>query len=426
MSDQKIIPPGTIINGYEVESLIGIGGYANIYKVKDIKSNQLYAMKTELINSVVKTLPVEIQCMKQFKEDFFPKFQNAGYFDKYKVNYYVMDLLGASLDTIQIYHRKKLDMETVYNVCFNMLLIIQAFHSYGYVHRDIKPGNFLIQENEGCPLVLIDFGICQQHIDPNTNKPFPRGEETYFFGTERFASIDACRGYTQSRKDDLMSWFYSFLDLACGYLPWDDAKDFTDMLFIKKFLNIDYLNRKFPKEMNDIYKYIKKLDYDDDPNYEYILQLFVKAMESDHFSIENYNWHLFYRHHQYLESLTRLISLKHYKKESQYKRIQDQTGEKSNSQKDEIENLSGHMESSHKSAHAVLTRSLLKGDGSVRDVKSDDIICENRLKNPRTSNLDEKNNNIVNNKKASVEINNENDDEQNEKEANDQPVKSVE
>lgn len=420
MSDQKIIPPGTQINGYEVVSLLAIGGYTDIYKVKDIKTNQLYAMKTELINSEVKTLPLEIECMKQFKEDFFPKFRENGIFEKFNISYLIMDLLGASIDTIQVYHRKKLDMETVYNVCFNMLLIIQAFHSYGYVHRDIKPGNFLIQKNQGCPLVLVDFGISKQHINPNTNKPYPRGEEKYFFGTERYASIDACTGYTQGRKDDLMSWFYSFLDLACGYLPWDDAADFTDMIFIKKFLNISYLNRKFPNAMNDIYNYIRKLGYDDDPNYEYIMRLYIKAMEEDHFNMENFNWRLFYNHHEYLESLTRLICLRKYKKVTLYKEITNESKEESNSHTEKIEEINGQ---SDKSSHEVIHRSLLKGEKSSNDTKNNDISNTNA----KSYSTDEKNNNIINQRKSSSESTDKNNtpiekDENSEKEQPSQPI----
>lgn len=402
MSDQKIIHPGTLINGYEVISLLAIGGYACIYKVKDTKNNQEYAMKTELMNSQVKTLPLEIQLMKQFKEDFFPKLHDIGNFPQFNISYYVMDLLGASLDTIQTFHHKKLDMETVYNVCFNMLLIIQAFHSYGYVHRDIKPGNFLIQNNESCPIVLIDFGISQYHIDSNTGKPHPCGSETYFFGTERFASIDACRGYTQGRKDDLMSWFYTFLDLACGYLPWDEAEDFTDMLFMKKFLNISYLNRKFPKEMVEIFTYLKKLSYDDDPDYEYILQLYIKAMEADNFHFDQFNWRLFYKHHAYLESLTRVISLKHYNKFTLYNKIVDQTknkeekveNNKENSQKDKIEHLNGRVKIENKSSRDLLHYSLLKSVDSSNAINSDIIINKNHMLDSDASDRTSPNDNV--------------------------------
>lgn len=414
MSDQQIIPPETRVNGYEVVSLLAIGGYSNIYKVKDVENGNLYAMKTELSNSQIKTLPIEIECMKLFKEDFFPKFKDSGVYNEF--NYFVMNLYGASLDTIQIYHRKKLDMDTVYNVCFNMLLIIQAFHAYGYVHRDIKPGNFLIQQKEGCPLVLVDFGVSKHHIDPITNKPYPRGEEKYFFGTERYASIDACTGYTQGRKDDLMSWFYSFLDLACGYLPWDDAADFTDMLFVKKFMNISYLNRKFPDEMNDIYKYIKKLSYDDDPNYEYIMQLYIKAMEKDGFSMEKFNWRLFYNHHAYLESMNRLISLRRYKKVSAYKKITDYKIDDENDKDNFDENIT-------KDSHELLHHSLLKNGNNSNDVKNNDD--SNTIKS--TTDVKNNNENAVKERKSSTESVSENNSqaEQTEIEKNSQQEQTI-
>lgn len=265
----QIFQPGTIISNYQVVNLLGAGGYAGIYKVRNTKTNQLYAMKTESIDAEIKTLTTEIEIMKQLKEDFFPKLRDSGTDDKYLVNFLVMDIYGASIDTIQAYNRKKLDTNTVYNVCYKMLLIIEKFHEYGFVHRDIKPSNFLIQNNKNHPLVLIDFGISKKHIDPTTNKPYQFKKESFFAGTTRYASISTCEGSSHGRKDDLISWFYSFLDLVCGYLPWDEASNFADMIFMKNFLNLSCLDHKFPKMISDIYKYLKKLKYSKEPDYNF-------------------------------------------------------------------------------------------------------------------------------------------------------------
>ena len=171
-----------------------------------------------------------------------------------------------------------------------MLLIIQAFHSYGLVHRDIKPSNFLIQNKKNSPLVLIDFGISKKHIDPSTNKPYPFKKEKIFAGTTRYASIAACEGYPYGRRDDLISWLYSFLDLYCGFLPWCKAQDFSDMIFIKNFLNISVLNRKIPKGITTLHKYLKNLKYSKEPDYEYIKHIFLNCMEEEKVQKDQFDW----------------------------------------------------------------------------------------------------------------------------------------
>ena len=182
MSESTIIPLGAVINDYQVISLIGAGGYAGIYKVKSLKNNKLYAMKTESIISEKKPLQAEIEIMKQLKEDFFPKLRDNGTNKKYNINYLVMDIYGASIDTIQLYNRKHLDVNTIYNVCFQMLLIIQAFHSYGLVHRDIKPSNFLISSEN--IVTLIDFGLSRKISHGFNNAQSSRYTDsvgTYFY-----------------------------------------------------------------------------------------------------------------------------------------------------------------------------------------------------------------------------------------------------
>lgn len=319
MSKQQIIPTGTIINGYEVVSLLGIGGYAGIYKVKKISDtqNHFFAMKVESLGSEINTISTEVEILKNLKENCFPKLHDNGTNKKLSINFYVMDLYGTSIDVIHMLHRKQLATATIYNISFKMLEIIETFHSHGFVHRDIKPGNFLIQNNPSAPLVLTDFGISQKHINPSTNKPHRFRIDNLFTGTRRYASIAACEGYSYGRRDDLISWFYSFIDLACGYLPWDEAVDFNDMLFMKNFLNINCLGRRFPKEITTLYKYIKRLKYGQNPDYDHIKQLFVKSMQQEGAHPNKFNWNQFYLKHANLEVLTRELSLKQKQRESQ-------------------------------------------------------------------------------------------------------------
>lgn len=304
MSKPQILDPGTIINNYQVINLIGAGGYAGIYKVENLQDSKFLAMKTETYESNTKTLPKEIAIMKQLQGPTFPKLKDEGKSDTYHINFLIMSIFGPSIDTIQLYHKKHLDIKAVYNICFQMLTVIESFHQNGFVHRDIKPSNFLIQNNKNYPLVLIDFGISQRHIDPKTNKPIQFKKDKYFNGTSRYASIAACKGCAYGRKDDLISWFYSFIDLACGSLPWDEASDFSEMIFMKKFFNITSLNRKFPKEISILYKYIKNLKYAKEPDYDYIKQLFVQAMKNERIST-SFNWDLFYLNHSNLEVFQR-------------------------------------------------------------------------------------------------------------------------
>lgn len=308
--DRHIIPSGNIIDGYEVVDLIGAGGFGGIYKVKDQQSgDELFAMKTESLDSNRHTLPIEISIIKELHDEYFPKYRGSGKNDQFQINYLVMNYLGASIGEIQAFHEYKLEIDVVYHVSLIMLGVIKGFHSYGYIHRDIKPNNFLIQQNEQYPLVLIDFGLSKKHIDPETKKPFPREEESIFLGTRKYTSIDILKMHSCGRKDDLISWFYSFLDLACGKLPWDDIKDAKKVIEMRKSFKLADLNYKFPDEFQQIYDYIKKLNYEDEPDYDHIKDLFQAGMENDLVFVGQFDWPGFISKHSHMTKFQKEISL---------------------------------------------------------------------------------------------------------------------
>ena len=295
-SNRHVIPEGDNINGYIVTKLVGVGGFGEIYAIKDNNSH-IYAMKSESVDSPKRTLLTETKIFKELKGGYFPKYIDSGTNKKYNIDYLIMSYLGASIGEIQVYHDYKIEIEAAYNICLKMLEAIKAFHSCGFVHRDIKPNNFLIQKSKHFPIVLIDFNLSARHIDPDTNKPFPCENEQQFIGTRKYASIDVLNLLSYGRKDDLISWFYSFLDIACGSLPWESEKDSKKAISMRELFQLSDLSYKFPKKFQEIYDYLKSLKYSDKPDYDHIKKLFKEGMEDDLFDPTQFNWSDFVSKH---------------------------------------------------------------------------------------------------------------------------------
>ncbi|KAF2301023.1 hypothetical protein GH714_019348 [Hevea brasiliensis] len=121
-------------------------------------------------------------------------------------NILVMDLLGPSLEDLFNFCSRKLSLKTVLMLADQMINRVEFVHSKSFLHRDIKPDNFLMG---------LGRRANQKYRDTSTHQHIPYRliflnykENKNLTGTARYASMNTHLGIEQSRRDDLESLGY--------------------------------------------------------------------------------------------------------------------------------------------------------------------------------------------------------------------------
>jgi serine/threonine protein kinase len=181
-------------------------------------------------------------------------------------NVMAMELLGPSLEDLFNFCHRKFSLKTVLMIAIQTITRIEYLHSRSFIHRDIKPDNFLMGLGKHSETIyLIDFGLSKRYRDPKTHVHIPYREGKNLTGTARYASINTHLGLEQSRRDDLESLGYVLMYFNRGSLPWQGLKAATKKQKYQKISDkkantpIEVLCKGFPAEFAIYLNYCRSL-----------------------------------------------------------------------------------------------------------------------------------------------------------------------
>jgi len=279
---------------FTILNKIGKGSFGEVYLTEDKKGHK-WASKVE-----------EKRSNSRLRDEYniYKKIHRLGpsygipkilkFLETPQYNIMVMELLGPSLDALFTEYDKKFDIGTVLKIAIETVSLLKEFHNAGFIHRDIKPNNFLVGfDNKIDQLYIMDFGLSKQYI--NKGKHIDFRSERSLIGTARYASLNIHFGLEPSRRDDLESTGYMFVYLIKGCLPWQGLKkgkklsQMDKIGEVKLLTQLETLCEGLPSCFFDYLTYCRKLKFDETPDYEYLQNLFINTANKNNIKLE-YIW----------------------------------------------------------------------------------------------------------------------------------------
>lgn len=266
-----------IHNKYEVIDTLSSGEFGIILQVEYkkqkfvIKLGEIQMMKNEL--HIYKTIK-ELKSISKIYDVFTYEDKLCVVFDCFK-----MDLVGykkIAYNAVDYYNN-------IITYVQDLILIIKSVHSYNIIHRDLKPSNVCIDSNN--KLYLIDFGLSRINIINNTHIIEPKIHS--LIGSINFSSLNVLNLIEPAQRDDVESILYILFYLLLSkenYTIYDSIADIEKknidifLIFLQDKTNIILNNIAINYLLvGKLFKYVRRLKYNQKPNYEYIIQLIKEA-----------------------------------------------------------------------------------------------------------------------------------------------------
>lgn len=274
----------SLLDDYIILEQIGSGSFGEVY-LAQYKYGGYVAVKVE-DKKKVQRIYNEYKIYRYLhKENFnvgLPKIYD--FLQSQQYNMMVMQLLGPSLEDLFNKFNRIFKLSTVFLLADQLIHLLEQLHEAGYIHRDIKPNNFLIgRDKNKSQIFMMDFGLSKKYLIKNKHIRF-RDKRT-LIGTARYASTNMHMGFEPSRRDDLESIGYMLVYFLKGSLPWQGLKKQKGIKHIQTIgetkicVGLESLCEGLPNCFREYISYCRKLKFDETPDYKYLKKLFINTAE---------------------------------------------------------------------------------------------------------------------------------------------------
>ena len=178
------LPQGTRIRDFEFHRVLGHGGFGMTYLGWNLALDIPVAIKEYLPGDLatreqdLSVVPQSSQAASDFQwglERFLDeartlaRFQHPNivrvhhFFEAHSTAYIAMDYVEGETLSAYLTRKGPLQEAEIKGILYPLLSALEVVHRADFLHRDIKPGNIVLRDSDGSP-VLLDFGAARQAI----------------------------------------------------------------------------------------------------------------------------------------------------------------------------------------------------------------------------------------------------------------------
>jgi tetratricopeptide (TPR) repeat protein/predicted Ser/Thr protein kinase len=215
LNREPVLRPGAVLgHRYEILQLLGEGGMGSVYRARDREVNRIVALKVirpELTGnvSILDRFKQELVLSHQVTHKNVIRIYDLGAADG--VKFITMEFVeGQDLRTL-LHEKTKFSPEEAVEITQQICRALEATHSVGVIHRDLKPQNIMCEKSGR--ILVMDFGLAR------TVEGDGMTQTGALVGTMEYMSPEQALGKNLDQRSDLFTLGLIFYELLTGKMP---------------------------------------------------------------------------------------------------------------------------------------------------------------------------------------------------------------